>query len=183
MNAGVRVWDPLVRVLHWTLVASILAAWITGEIEKEAAQRFHEWAGYAALAIVALRLPWGLFGTRYARFPQFLRGPRATLAYAGQVAAGREPRHLGHNPLGGWMVVTLLAAVAAAGLSGWLMTTDRFWGVEWVEEVHEALANTLFALAGLHVAGVVFTSLRHRENLVRAMLTGRKRPPQPGDVA
>lgn len=183
MSAGVRVWDPLVRVLHWTLVASILAAWITGEIEKEAAQRFHEWAGYAALAIVGLRLPWGLFGTRYARFPQFLRGPRRTLAYAKQVAAGAEPRYLGHNPLGGWMIVALLAAVAAAGVSGWLMTTDRFWGVEWVEEVHEALANTLFALAGLHVAGVVFTSLRHRENLVRAMFTGRKRAPQPGDVA
>jgi cytochrome b len=182
VSAGVRVWDPLVRVLHWTLVASILAAWITGEMDREGAQRLHEWAGYAALAVVALRLPWGILGGRYARFRQFLRGPRATLAYARQVAGGGEPRYLGHNPLGGWMIVALLVAVAGAGMSGWLMVTDRFWGVEWVEEVHEALANTLFALIGLHVAGVAFTSLRHRENLVRAMFTGRKRAPGPGDV-
>jgi len=98
------------------------------------------------------------------------------------VIAFAEPRYLGHNPLGGWMVMALLSMVAAAGLSGWLSVTDRFWGVAWVQELHEALANALFLLVGLHIAGVVFTSLRHRENLVRAMLTGRKRAPEPGDV-
>jgi len=127
------------------------------------------------LAVIALRMAWGWTGTHYARFSEFVRGPAHTLAYARSVAALSEPRYLGHNPLGGWMVVALLAMATAAGLSGWLSVTDRFWGVKWVQELHEALANTLYALVGLHVAGVIYTSVRHRENLVRAMFTGRKR--------
>jgi len=182
LSAEVRVWDPLLRIAHWTLVASIVSAWITAEIELDAAKRAHEWAGYAALGVIALRLLWGWIGPRYARFGQFVRPPAATLAYARAVIAHAEPRYIGHNPLGGWAVVALLALTAAAGLSGWLSVTDRFWGVEWVQELHEALANALYALVGLHLAGVAFTSWRHRENLVRAMFTGRKPAPAPGDV-
>jgi len=181
LSREVRVWDPLVRVAHWTLAAGVLGAWLTGELEGEAAL-VHEWLGYAVLAIVALRLPWGWIGSRYARFAQFVRGPRATLAYARRVAAGGEPRHVGHNPLGGWMIVALLLTAAATAASGWLYVTDRFRGAEWLEETHEALANALLALIALHVAGVVFSSVRHGENLVRAMITGRKRAPGPGDV-
>jgi cytochrome b len=182
LSAEVRVWDPLLRIAHWTLVASVLATWITAELKLDTAKRAHEWAGYAALAVIALRLAWGWVGPRYARFRQFVRSPERTLAYARAVIASSEPRYLGHNPLGGWMVTALLAMAAAAGASGWLSVTDRFWGVKWVQELHEALANTLYLLVGLHLAGVVFTSWRHRENLVRAMLTGRKRSPRPGDV-
>ena len=178
----VRVWDPVVRVAHWVLVASILAAWVTSELKLDAAKQAHEWAGYVALAVIALRVAWGWIGPCYARFSQFVRAPAQTLAYARAVAAFAEPRYLGHNPLGGWMVVALLVAAAAAGLSGWLSVTDRFWGVAWVQDLHDALANALFALVGLHVAGVVYTSLRHRENLVRAMLTGRKHALRPGDM-
>ena len=170
-----RVWDPLVRILHWTLVASVLGAWLTAEIERETARRVHEWLGYTALAVIAVRFVWGWVGTRYARFTDFVPGPARTLAYTRSVLARTEPRYLGHNPLGGWMVLALLAMVAATGLTGWLMVTDRFWGVEWVEDLHEALANTLFALIGMHIGGVIYTSLHHRENLVRAMFTGRKR--------
>lgn len=182
MSAEVRAWDPLLRIAHWTLVASVLAAWVTAELKLEAAKPVHEWAGYAALAVIALRIAWGWVGPRYARFGQFLRSPARTLSYARAVLASREPRYIGHNPLGGWMVMALLAMAAAAGLSGWLSVTDRFWGVEWVQELHEALADTLFALAGLHIAGVTFTSWRQRENLALAMLTGRKRASRPGDV-
>jgi cytochrome b len=182
LSAEVRVWDPLLRIAHWTLVASILAAWITAEVKLDAAKRAHEWAGYAALAVIALRLAWGWIGPRYARFGQFVRPPAATLAYARAVIAHAEPRYVGHNPLGGLAVVALLALTAAAGASGWLSVTDRFWGVKWVQELHEALANTLYLLVGLHLGGVAFTSWRHRENLVRAMLTGRKQAPHPGDV-
>jgi len=182
LSKEVRVWDPLLRIAHWTLVAAILATWITAELKLDAAKRAHEWLGYAALAVIALRLAWGWTGPRYARFRQFVRPPAATLAYARAVIGQNEPRYIGHNPLGGWAVVALLALTAAAGLSGWLSITDRFWGVEWMQELHEALANTLYLLVGLHIAGVVFTSWRHRENLVRAMLTGRKPAPQPGDV-
>jgi cytochrome b len=182
LSAEVRVWDPLLRIAHWTLVASILAAWLTAEVKLDAARRAHEWTGYAALAVIALRFAWGWIGPRYARFRQFLLPPAPTLAYARAVIASSEPRYLGHNPLGGWMVIALLAMAAGAGLSGWLSITDRLWGVEWVQELHEALANALFAMAGLHVAGVAFTSWRQRENLALAMLTGRKPAPRPGDV-
>jgi cytochrome b len=169
------VWDPFVRVAHWCLVASIVATWFTR-------QALHEWIGYAALGIVALRIVWGWIGPRYARFRQFVLGPAVTLAYAKAVAASAERRYLGHNPLGAWMVVALLATVALTGASGWLAVTDRFWGMAWVQDTHEFLAYALIALAGLHVGGVVYASLRHRENLVGAMLSGRKPPPRPGDI-
>ena len=170
-----RVWDAFVRIAHWTLVLCVIAAWFARGAP-------HEWLGYAALIIVVLRILWGFAGTRYARFAQFVRGPTPTLAYAARVLARREERYLGHNPLGGWMIVALLGMLVLVGGSGWLATTDRYWGVEWVEELHEALANGLAALAFLHVGGVVYSSLRHRENLVAAMLTGRKRAPAAGDV-
>jgi cytochrome b len=171
----VRIWDALVRVAHWTLVACIAAAWFT-------TGALHDALGYAALAVVAVRIAWGVAGSPYARFRQFVAGPGATFAYAGLLVARKEPRYLGHNPLGGWMIVALLATVALTAASGWLSSTDRFWGVAWVQDTHAALADLLLVLAGLHLGGVLYTSLRHRENLVRAMLTGRKRAPNPGDV-
>jgi cytochrome b len=99
------------------------------------------------------------------------------------VLRNEEPRYLGHNPLGGWMIVALLATAALASLSGWLSVTDRFWGAKWVQEAHEAFGNALIFLAALHVAGVLYTSWRQRENLAAAMLSGVKRPPESGDVA
>ena len=178
-----KVWDGFVRVAHWTLAASVLVAWITSEWKLDAARRVHEWAGYVALGVVALRCAWGLVGSRYARFAQFVASPARTLAYAASLLRGAEPRYIGHNPLGAWMIVALLATVTLASASGWLFITERFWGVDWVEDLHEALGNTVIVLVGLHVAGVMFTSLRERENLAAAMFTGRKRPPGPGDVA
>lgn len=171
MQGTVRVWDPLLRVLHWGLVISVALAWWAGESRLA----LHARVGYMALAIVVVRTVWGLFGSRHARFSDFVHGPRAVLGYAKRIAGGREERHLGHNPLGGWMVVLLLACLAVVCVSGILYTTDAFWGVEWVEETHRASAWTLVGLIALHVAGVIFTSLRHRENLVAAMFSGRKR--------
>lgn len=177
-EASVRVWDPLVRIGHWALVAAVAAAWLT----HEGFGAVHEWIGYVALGVVAVRLVWGLVGPRYARFTQFVRSPGVTAAYARAMLANREPRHIGHNPLGGWMIVALLATVAAVGVSGWLMTTDAFWGDERMEDVHELLAEGLLVLIALHVAGAIVESIRHRENLVRAMIDGNKRTPAPGDV-
>jgi cytochrome b len=165
------VWDLAVRVLHWSLVLTVAAAWLT----RHSPGRWHEWLGYATLAIVAARVAWGFLGRGHALFSDFVRGPRGTVAYARDVFAGRELRYLGHNPLGGWMAVALLAMVVLVGVTGWLYTTDRFWGVPWVEELHETLSDVLFAFVGLHILGVVFTSRRHRENLVASMLHGRKR--------
>jgi cytochrome b len=169
------VWDRAVRVLHWSLVLTVAAAWIT----RHSPGRWHEWLGYATLAIVAARVAWGLLGRGHARFSDFVRGPGHTLAYARELLAGREQRYLGHNPLGGWMAIALLTMIVLVGLTGWLYTTDRFWGVPWMEELHQTLSDVLFSFVGLHIIGVLFTSRRHRENLVASMLHGRKREGSP----
>ncbi len=167
------------RLLHWALAIAIgIAALST--------LRFFGWhqpAGYAALAAVLVRLVWGGFGNRYARFGQFVRGPRPTLAYASSLLRRREPRYLGHNPLGAWMIVALMVCVVGLALTGWLYTTDWLWGNELVEQVHRALAWSLLPLVAGHVAGVILTTARHRENLVLSMVDGRKRAAENGDVA
>lgn len=169
--ATVAVWDRLVRLLHWSLLLSLIVCWLGIFVLPGV----HRPAGYLALALVAVRLLWGFAGSRYARFSQFVRGPRATWAYARAVLGRCEPRHIGHNPLGAWMILALLGCVCALALTGWLYTTDRFWGDEQVEALHLALAWALLALALLHVAGVFYTGRRQHESLLRAMLSGRKR--------
>jgi cytochrome b len=174
----VRVWDMAVRVFHWSLVASFGIAWASADDWRT----LHEWAGYAAGGLILFRLVWGMLGTRFARFSQFVRSPGQVAAYLRDIATGREARYLGHNPAGGVMILALLAVMSALCFSGWLYTTDAYWGEEWVEELHEFLANAMLALVALHILGVVLASLRHGENLVRAMITGRKRNPALGDV-
>ena len=165
------MWDLAVRILHWCLVLTVAAAWLT----RHSPGRWHEWIGYTTLAIVAARVTCGFFGSRYARFADFVRPASQTAAYARDVLASREARYIGHNPLGGWMVIALLAMVTLVGLTGWLYTTDRFWGIARVEELHSTLSDILFLFVALHLLGVVFTSVRHRENLPASMLHGRKR--------
>ena len=174
-----KVWDPLVRAAHWLLAASIVAAWLT----REGWGVWHEWIGYGTLFLAAGRMVWGWLGPCYARLSQFVHGPAATLRYARRVSRATEPRHVGHNPLGAWMILALLTVTGLTGLSGWIYTTDQYWGDERVEALHEALAIALLVLAALHVAGVITASLRHRENLVGAMIHGRKRPPAGDDIA
>lgn len=171
-HAGtVRVWDPLVRLFHWCLVAAFGSAYLLGEDGGPLHQRL----GYVVLGLVALRLLWGVVGSRHARFRDFVPSPAQLMAYLRDSAARREKRYLGHNPAGGAMIVALLLALATTGLSGWLGASDAFWGAEWLQELHELAAHATLLLAGLHVAGVAWSSLRHRENLVRAMFTGKKR--------
>jgi len=169
--ATVKVWDPFVRGFHWLLVALFVLAYATGdEVES-----VHIAAGYAIAGLLALRILWGFVGPRHARFSDFVRSPRAALGYAREALLLRAPRYLGHNPAGGLMVVALIVMLAATCGTGYLMTTDAYWGSEAMEEVHEVLANATVALILLHVLGVIFASFEHRENLVKAMVTGRKR--------
>ena len=153
--ATTRVWDAFVRVFHWSLAASFAVAWITADDWKS----LHIWAGYAAGALIAMRLAWGLIGTHYARFGQFLRPPLVVASYLRAVATGREARYLGHNPAGGAMIVALLATLVGLCISGWLLTTDVFWGSKAMEGIHEALADLALLLVGLHIAGVVLASV------------------------
>ena len=166
---SIKVWDPVVRVFHWAFAAAVFIALISDEDRA-----LHEAAGYAALALILVRLFWGFLGPRHARFSSFVRSPGAVLAYLKGVAGLSARRYLGHNPAGGAMILLLLATVATAGISGWLSETDRFFGIAWVEDLHRTSANALIALIAFHLAGVVFSSLIHSENLVRSMITGRK---------
>lgn len=202
----IRVWDPLVRVFHWSLVAVFALAWLTAEGDET----WHEWAGYAAAGLIGIRLVWGLVGPRYARFAQFVRSPKATLCYLRAMIGGREPRYIGHNPAGAAMIVALLVTMSATAFTGWLMAEPariamlpelpqivapafadsddygegraRREGGGAVKEAHEVLANLMLALVLVHVAGIGFASWRTRENLPRAMVTGQKRAAGPGDI-
>jgi cytochrome b len=167
----VRIWDPLVRFFHWSLVAAFVTAWATGD-ELE---RLHETAGYAIVGLLVIRVLWGLVGTRHARFSAFVRRPSTVVGYLIDIMRGSAKRHLGHNPAGGAMVLALMAMLALTCTTGIMMTTNAYWGVKWVEEVHELVANLTVVLVGLHLVGVFVASIGHRENLVAAMITGRKR--------
>lgn len=175
----VRVWDRVVRSFHWALVLSFVTAWLTSHSSED----IHHWAGYAAATLVAIRLLWGVLGTPYARFSQFVRDPATVLRYLSAILNGREARYIGHNPAGGAMVIVLIAAMGSTALTGWLMTTDTYFGVEWVETLHSLAAHGLLLLVLFHVGGVALASVRHRENLVHAMITGRKREAGPTDIA
>jgi len=169
--ATVRVWDPFVRIFHWSLVALVIVAVATGdEVEW-----LHLAAGYAIAALVALRVLWGFVGSRHARFSAFVRPPSEVLRFVGQSLRLKAPRYLGHNPAGGAMIVAMLALIAFIAATGFMLTTDAYWGSKTLKGVHEAAAYTLIGLAFAHVAGVVLASVEHGENLVRAMITGRKR--------
>jgi cytochrome b len=169
--AAIKVWDPLVRVFHWSLATLFLAAYATGED----ARQVHIAAGYGIAGLIALRIGWGFVGPRHARFSNFVRSPRQVLAYLRDVALLRAPRYLGHNPAGGAMIIALLVMLVGTATTGYMMTTDAFWGAKWVEEIHETFANLTVGLVVLHVLGVLLSSFLHGENLVKSMITGQKR--------
>jgi len=194
----VKVWDLVVRVGHWSLVVLFAIAYLSGEIEVET---LHAWAGYAILGIVLFRILWGFIGTKHARFADFVFGSQKTIAYARSLLTARPQHYLGHNPLGGWMVVALLVTLLLVSWSGLelyavegkgplalerttLIAPALANGKEegeredereslW-EEVHEFFAHIALLLVFLHIVGVLIASLVHRENLVRAMITGKK---------
>jgi cytochrome b len=175
----IRVWDPLVRAFHWMLALSFAVAWFSSEHSG----RLHELAGYAAGVLVLARVAWGYFGSGYARFSQFMQPPAAVAAYLRSIATGAERRYIGHNPAGGAMIIVLLASIMATAATGWMLTTDTFWGSLAVQRVHSILAHGVLLLVLVHLGGVALASVRHRENLARAMVIGDKRAPAPGDVS
>jgi len=195
----VTIWDPLVRLFHWTLVIAFVLAFCTQSewfeeirdrlLSGEWLQFLHVWAGYILAGLLLFRLIWGFVGPRYARFSDFVYGPREILVYLKDVLMLRAPRHLGHNPAGGLMIIILLLSLAATATAGLLLYgADKGLGplagllinssdnaIEIFEELHEFFANFTVILVIGHLIGVVWESLLHRENLARAMITGRKR--------
>ncbi|HXV07523.1 MAG TPA: cytochrome b/b6 domain-containing protein [Burkholderiales bacterium] len=171
MSEPVLVWDVPTRVFHWLLALSFAGAFLTADTER--LRDVHVLLGYSMVGLIGFRIVWGLLGTRYARFRSFLFSPRELLQYVRSLLT-RSPRHyLGHNPAGSLVIFMLLALGIVTGASGLAVYNDV--GGEWLEELHEGAAFAMLALVFVHIAGVLVASLLHRENLVRAMITGRKR--------
>ena len=181
----VKVWDPVVRIFHWTLVSAFITAYVT----EEEFLSLHVWAGYAVLSLIFLRILWGFVGTRYARFTDFVYSPHTVKQFLLDTLRLRAARYLGHNPAGGAMIILLMVALLlttlsglaiygiednAGPLAGLLAGAGEFWG-DVFEGVHEFFANFTVFLVLLHVAGVIIESLLHSENLVSAMWHGYKR--------
>lgn len=167
----VLVWDLPTRVFHWLLAVTFVGAFLTADSER--LRLVHVTFGYTMLGLIAFRLLWGLIGTRYARFKSFTFGAASVLGYLKSIVA-RSPQHyVGHNPAGSWAIYALIALTVAAGLTGYATYNDI--GGDWLEELHEGVANALLAVVFVHIAGVLVSSLLHRENLMRAMIDGLKR--------
>ncbi len=169
----VKIWDPLVRLFHWSLVAAFAANALF--VDEESA--LHLWLGYTIVGLVLIRILWGFVGSRYARFSSFPPSLSGATGQLTEIATGRRRIHPGHTPLGALMIYNLLASLLAIGLSGYMMTTNMFWGIEWVEDLHEAFAIWVEISVVLHIAAVIFESRRTKVNLPRAMVTGYKNLP------
>ena len=164
------VWDLPTRLAHWLLAGAFALAFVTAESEPW--RTLHVLSGYTAVGLVAFRLLWGVLGTRYARFSGFSFAPISVLAYLKSLLAFRPQHYTGHNPAGSWAVIALLVLVAVTGATGW--ATFNEIGPAWIEKLHEGFANATLALVVVHVLAVIASSRLHRENLVRAMIDGRK---------
>lgn len=178
----VKAWDPLIRIFHWSLVFFILCAFIT----EDDWLNLHVQAGYAVTLLIGFRLLWGLVGTRNARFSSFVKAPGVVWSHLKGMLAFRVSHYLGHNPVAAVMVVLLMSSITLVACSGMIMlasegqgplagTLFSAWNGEWMEEIHEFMANFTLLLILAHVTGVLFSSFLEKENLVKAMVTGRKK--------
>ena len=200
MNNEIRVWDPLVRLFHWSLVLAFTIAYLSGDEENS----LHIYSGYAVLGLISFRVLWGLIGTRYARFSNFVSSPGTVIQYLKDLLARKPKHYTGHNPAGGWMILALLVTLIVVTVSGLkVYAIEEGLGPlaaeapaltlissayaddddehdkdeaaeEFWEEIHEASSNFMLLLIFLHVAGVIVSSRLHDEQLVKAMFTGKK---------
>jgi cytochrome b len=178
------VWDLPTRLFHWALAALVALAWATGETEGRLFV-IHQLAGYGVLVAILFRLIWGLVGSRHARFRDFVHSWPSVRDYTKELLALRPRPTLGHNPLGGWMIVLLLTTLLSVSVTGLFAFEEGARGplAHWLSpeiahvlvELHEGLANLLLILIGIHIVGVVVDSLLTGHNLVGSMFTGRKR--------
>lgn len=165
----ILVWDLPTRLFHWLLVLCFVLAYLTSESER--LQLWHITAGYSFGFLLVFRLLWGVIGSRYARFTQFVRGPRQVLGYLRSLFTKNPDHYTGHNPAGALAIVGILVFGLLTVITGWAAFND--YG-DWFGELHEGIVNALLLIIGIHIAGVLVSSLLHRENLVRAMVNGHK---------
>lgn len=193
ITKSIPVWDIAVRVFHWALLAAFSIAYIT----EDDFETLHIYAGYAVLGLISFRLIWGVIGTKYARFTNFVCRISTIKNYLKNILTGHPKHYLGHNPAGGLMIIVMLISLFAISYSGLQTYAAEGKGPlanidlsivssayadddhnsrksDLWEEIHEFLANFTLILIFIHVAGVAVSSLLHNENLVRAMINGRK---------
>ena len=173
-NQSVLVWDFPVRVFHWLLVISFAGAWITSE--SEAQQMIHYAFGYTACALVLFRIIWGIVGTRYARFSQFIKGPAETIHHTKSLLTGNQHAGLGHNPAGALAMISLMVLVLLIGLTGY-WSVKEFLG-DLMSGAHETIANIALGVVIIHIAAAIIMSFMQKENLIRSMVTGKKQGTQ-----
>ena len=166
----IAVWDLPLRLYHWALASAVSIAYFSANVFDS----LHEMAGYTVIALVVFRVFWGFAGTRTSQFRNFVRPLSTVLHFLAAIARGRPGRYLGLNPAGAAMSIALLALLVISTISGWMQITERFFGVDWVEKMHTWSSNLVLALAVIHVLGVLLMCVLQKENLVRAMITGRK---------
>lgn len=169
-SRGILVWDAPVRIFHWLMVLCFAGAYLTAE--SDSLRLVHVTLGYTMAGLVGFRLIWGIVGSRYARFSNFIRGPAAVIRYLRSLMSGHPERFVGHNPAGAVAIIALLGATLLLVATGWANYNDI--GGDLTEELHEGVANAMLALVVIHVAAVLASSWLHRENLVGAMLHGHK---------
>jgi cytochrome b len=171
VSRTVAVWDLPLRLWHWALAVSVLVAWFTPTVYD----RFHRIVGYMVLGLLAFRLVWGFWGSRYSRFRMVGVRLRASPRYLWNLRRGITGRYIGLNPAGTLMLVALLLSLAVSAITGAMSVTVTFFGVWWIEDTHAYASDAVIVFVVLHVAGVVVMGMLQRENLIRAMFTGRKR--------
>ena len=177
-----KVWDPLVRIFHWSLVFFFILAYLS----EDDFLTLHVWMGYTVVLLVGFRLIWGLIGTRYARFFQFVKSPRQVFAYLKKMTVLDTPHYVGHNPAAATMIIALLICLMMISLTGMIIIAAEGQGLlantimaglnaEWMEDIHEFFANLTVFLILFHVLGVLFSSWLEGQNLAKAMVTGYKK--------
>lgn len=180
----IAVWDPVIRLFHWSLVVAFFSSWLT----QEEYYNLHLATGYVTLGLICLRIVWGIAGPRYARFTDFIYSPSSIFTYLKSLRDGYPKRFIGHNPAAGVMIMLMLigllvvtiSGIALDGAENWSgpmaeMNLFRYTGL--IQSIHVMSTDVLLALIVLHLMGVIYSSKVHRENLVRAMITGTKRSP------
>jgi cytochrome b len=185
----VLVWDLPTRLFHWALVLLVLTSYVTGKVGGDA-MTWHLWSGYAVLTLVLFRVVWGFLGGPHARFASFVKGPRAVLRYARTLFTTHAERHLGHNPLGGWSVVLLLASLATQAGTGLFASDDiategplaaraSAATVKLATRIHHYNEWVLVVLVTLHILAILYYAFVKREDLITAMVSGHKERPEP----
>jgi cytochrome b len=170
MSQKILVWDAPTRVFHWVQALCFLGAYLTSDSEKT--RDIHVALGYILFGLIVFRLLWGFMGTRYAKFSSFAFGPSKIIGYLVALFKGKAEHFVGHNPVGSVAIWLLLSLGLTLGVTGVMLLQDDVADI--VEEIHGYATNAMLAVVAVHLLGVFMSSFLHKENLVRAMLTGFK---------